>query len=40
MTTQFNKDRLDYLLMLFSMSKDELLSLLNEGRKKLYRKQG
>lgn len=35
MTTQFNKERLDYLLALFSMSKDELLSSLNEGRKKL-----
>lgn len=34
-TTQFNKDRLDYLLALFSMSKEELLSSLNEGRKKL-----
>lgn len=34
-TTQFNKERLDYLLALFSMSKDELLSSLNEGRKKL-----
>ena len=33
-TTQFNKERLDYLLALFSMSKDELLSSLNEGRKK------
>lgn len=35
MTTQFNKERLDYLLALFGMSKDELLSLLNEGRKTL-----
>lgn len=35
MTTQFNKEKLDYLLALFSMSKDELLSSLNEGRKKL-----
>lgn len=34
-TTQFNKERLDYLLALFSMSKGELLSALNEGRKKL-----
>ncbi len=34
-TTQFNKERLDYLLALFSMSKEELLSSLNEGRKKL-----
>lgn len=34
-TTQFNKERLDYLLTLFSMSKDELLSSINEGRKKL-----
>lgn len=34
-TTQFNKERLDYLLALFSMSKDELLTSLNEGRKKL-----
>lgn len=33
-TTQFNKERLDYLLALFSMSKDELLCSLNEGRKK------
>lgn len=32
--TQFNKERLDYLLALFSMSKDELLCSLNEGRKK------
>ena len=30
-TTQFNKERLDYLLALFSMSKDELLTSLNEG---------
>jgi len=36
MTTDFNKDRLDYLLALFSMSKDDLLSLLNDGRKKLF----
>lgn len=36
MTTDFNKERLDYLLALFGMSKDELLSLLNEGRKKLF----
>lgn len=35
-TTQFNKERLDYLLMLFGMSKDELLSAINEGRKKLF----
>lgn len=35
MTTQFNKERLDYLLVLFGMSKEELLSSLNEGRKKL-----
>lgn len=35
-TTQFNKERLDYLLTLFSMSKDELLSAVNEGRKKLF----
>lgn len=34
-TTQFNIERLDYLLALFGMSKDELLSSLNEGRKKL-----
>lgn len=34
-TTQFNKERLDYLLTLFSMSKEELLSSLNDGRKKL-----
>ncbi len=34
MTTQFNKERLDYLLALFGMSKEELLSVLNEGRKK------
>lgn len=34
-TTQFNIERLNYLLALFSMSKDELLSSLNEGRKKL-----
>lgn len=34
-TTQFNKERLDYLLALFSMSKGDLLSTLNEGRKKL-----
>ena len=33
-TTQFNRERLDYLLALFSMSKEELLSMLNEGRKK------
>ena len=33
-TTQFNIERLDYLLALFGMSKDELLSSLNEGRKK------
>lgn len=32
-TTQFNKERLDYLLALFSMSKDQLLTSLNEGRK-------
>lgn len=36
MMTEFNRDRLDYLLALFGMSKDELLDLLNEGRKKLY----
>lgn len=35
-TTEFNKDRLDYLLALFGMSNDELLSILNEGRKKLF----
>lgn len=34
-TTQFNIERLNYLLALFGMSKDELLSSLNEGRKKL-----
>ena len=34
-TTQFNKERLNYLLALFGMSKEELLSCLNEGRKKL-----
>lgn len=33
-TIQFNKERVDYLLALFGMSKDELLSSLNEGRKK------
>lgn len=34
-TTQFNIERLDYLLELYSMSKDQLLSILNESRKKL-----
>lgn len=37
MTAEFNKDRLDYLLALFGMSKVELLSLLNEGRKNKYK---
>lgn len=34
MTTEFNKERLDYLLLLFGMSKDDLLAILNEERKK------
>lgn len=34
MTTEFNTERLDYLLRLYDMSKDELLSFLNEDRKK------
>ncbi|MDE5662662.1 MAG: ImmA/IrrE family metallo-endopeptidase [Muribaculaceae bacterium] len=33
-TTQFNKERLDYLLALFSMSKNDLLAILNQDRKK------
>lgn len=33
-TIQYNKDRLDYLLTLFGMSNEELLSSLNDGRKK------
>jgi Zn-dependent peptidase ImmA (M78 family) len=35
-TTEFNIERLNYLLALYDMSKDELLSILNEGRKRLY----
>lgn len=34
MTTEFNTERLDYLLRLYDMSKDELLLFLNEDRKK------
>lgn len=34
MTTEFNTERLDYLLRLYNMSRDELLSFLNEDRKK------
>ncbi len=33
-STEFNKERLDYLLKLFGISEDELLSMLNEGKKK------
>lgn len=33
-TTEFNIDRLNYLLMLYDMSKEQLLSILNEGRKR------
>lgn len=36
MMTEFNIERLDYLLTLYSMSKEQLLSRLNDGRKKLY----
>lgn len=34
-STEFNIKRLEYLLVLYGMSKDELLSKLNEDRKKL-----
>ncbi len=34
MTTEFNIDRLNYLLMLYGMSKEQLLSRLNEDRKR------
>ncbi len=33
-TTEFNIDRLDYLLKLYGMSREELLSILNEDRKR------
>ncbi len=36
MTTEFNIDRLNYLLLLYGMSKEQLLSRLNEGRKRLF----
>lgn len=36
MTTEINKDRLDYLLALYDMSKTELLALLNKNRKRFY----
>lgn len=36
MTTEFNKNRLDYLLNLYDMSSNELLPLLNKNRKRLY----
>ena len=35
-TTEFNIKKLDYLLTLFGMSRNELLSILNENRKKLF----
>lgn len=35
-TTEFNIERLNYLLTLYGMSKEQLLSKLNEGRKKLF----
>lgn len=35
-TTEFNIERLDYLLALYGMSKEQLLAHLNEGRKKLF----
>ena len=31
---EINKERLDYLLSLYRMTKDELLSLINDGRKR------
>lgn len=34
---EINKERINYLLTLYKMSVDELLSLLNEGKKKLIR---
>lgn len=34
--TEFNIERLDYLLMLYGMSKEQLLSYLNEGRKRAF----
>lgn len=34
--TEFNIERLNYLLMLYGMSKERLLSYLNEGRKRTF----
>ena len=34
--TEFIIERLDYLLMLYGMSKEQLLSYLNEGRKRAF----
>ena len=39
MTIEFNKERLLYLLALYKMSEEDLLSLLNEGRKRLVNKE-
>ena len=38
MRIEINKDRINYLLALYKMSADDLLSLLNEGRKRLLTK--
>ena len=38
MRVEINKDRIKYLLALYKMSADDLLSLLNEGRKRLLSK--
>ena len=38
MRIEINKDRINYLLALYKMSADDLLSLLNEDRKRLLTK--
>lgn len=35
-TIEINTSRLDFLLAIYNLSKDDLLSMLNEGRKRLY----
>ena len=39
MKVEINKKRLEYLLALYKMSVDDLLSLLNKGRKRITRSE-
>lgn len=38
MKVEINKERIDYLLALYRMSEESLLSILNEGRKRKIQK--